>query len=127
MHIVRASDCEFEAASHEDPKNPGVLKKVLAGRDDFLDGRVQMLNWALLPKGSRFQAHYHEDMAEAFLLLGGPVGVRVGDEESELQRGDLLIVPPKAIHEMWNKSEGDLEYIVFGVSLGQGGKTVIVE
>ncbi|NMB56994.1 hypothetical protein GYA19_03600 [Candidatus Beckwithbacteria bacterium] len=29
MKIIRASDIQFVPASHEDPKNPGVLKKIM--------------------------------------------------------------------------------------------------
>ena len=62
MNIVRSGDCVFVPASHEDSEVPGVLKKVLLRKDDFIDGKVQMLNWALLPVGRSFSPHYHQDM-----------------------------------------------------------------
>jgi hypothetical protein len=40
MKIVRSSDLSFTAASHEDPKKPGVLKKVLFAKDDLLNGHI---------------------------------------------------------------------------------------
>ena len=57
MKLVRGSEIEFVGASHEDPKQPGVFKRVLATREQVLPGRVQMINWAKLPQGSRFQRH----------------------------------------------------------------------
>ena len=43
MKIVRGNSLEFIPASHEDSQNPGVLKKVLATRNDLIAGRVQMV------------------------------------------------------------------------------------
>jgi mannose-6-phosphate isomerase-like protein (cupin superfamily) len=128
MKIVKAKDLPFIPASHEDPVNPGVWKKVLLKRDDFVDGHVQMVNWAKLPKGSSFNNHHHEDMEEVFIIISGNVVMKVANEEQELEEGDAVVVPPQTDHEMKNNSEKDVEYIVFGIALGDGtGKTVIVK
>lgn len=127
MRIIRGSEISFIPASHEDQENPGVLKRVLATRDDLLDGRVQMINWASLPAGSSFRPHYHEDMEEVFIILGGRVQVTVGQEADILLPGDAIVISPRKVHEMKNITKTDLEYIVIGISLGQGGKTVVVE
>ncbi len=127
MQVIRGSQLSFVAASHEDPKNPGVLKRVLATKEHLIRGQVQMVNWARLPQGSSFQRHYHEDMLEVFVMLGGPVDMRVEQESIELNHGDAILVEPREIHEMINKSEQDVDYIVFGISTEEGGKTVVVE
>ena len=95
MQVVRGSEIELVPASHEDPKNPGVLKRVLATKSDLIRGQVQMVNWSLLPKDSGFQSHYHQDMQEVFIMLGGPVEMRVGDETLQLQAGDAILIDPK--------------------------------
>ena len=41
MRIVRASELNYEPASHEPPENPGVLKKVLARKTDLLEGQIR--------------------------------------------------------------------------------------
>lgn len=82
MRIIRGSEIEYVAASHEDPKNPGSLKKVLVRRDDLLDGQVQMINWAKLPVGKAFEAHYHEDMEEVFVIMRGKVEIVCGGKQS---------------------------------------------
>ena len=46
MKSILSNASAFVAASHEDPRNPGVLKRVIATKDDFQAGHVQMLNWA---------------------------------------------------------------------------------
>ena len=126
MQIIRGSQIEFVPASHEDPQNPGVLKRVLASKKDLLRGQVQMVNWSRLPVGSSFQPHYHEDMQEVFVMLNGRVSMSVNDETHELAGGDAILIEPREIHEMKNLCESDVEYVVFGISTEEGGKTVVV-
>ena len=126
MRVVRSDQIKFQPASHEDPANPGVLKKVLAVKDEILDGRVQMINWARLPHSSSFRPHYHEDMQEIFVVIHGTASMRVGSETIQLAPGDAVFVDPHEVHEMVNVGDGDVEYLVVGVSLGKKGKTVVV-
>lgn len=127
MHVIRGNEIEFEPASHEDPQNPGVLKRVLARKSDLLRGQVQMVNWSRLPMGSSFQSHYHEDMQEVFVMLGGPVEMTVDDSSMKLNSGDAILIEPREVHKMENLSEGSVDYLVFGISLEEGGQTVVVE
>ncbi len=127
MHIIRGNEIPFEPASHEDPRNPGVLKRVLAKKSDLIRGRVQMVNWSRLPQGSSFQSHYHEDMQEVFVMLGGPVEMTVDNESVELNQGDAILIEPREVHKMENLSEGSVDYLVFGISTEEGGQTVVVE
>ncbi len=126
MKVIRGSQIAYEAASHEDPKNPGVLKRVLATRDDFSAGQIMMLNWAKLPEGSSFAAHYHEDMQETFVILTGTVEMVVDEESVDLDAGDAIMIDHHEVHQMHNRSDHDVEYVVFGVSTEEGGKTVVV-
>ena len=126
MQIIRGSERPFVPASHEDPARPGVWKRVLATHDDLLAGRVQMLNWARLPQGSSFQAHYHEDMQEIFVIINGQVTVRVDDKESLLCGGDAILIQPREVHTMCNACDEDVHYIVLGITTGQQGKTIVV-
>ncbi len=127
MRLIPSTEAEFIAASHEDPQKPGVLKRVLATRKELLDGRVQMINWARLPVGSSFRTHYHEDMEEIFILVQGQAEMRVEQSCTALGPGDALIVAPREVHSMRNTGMEDVEYVVVGISLGQNGKTVLVE
>lgn len=126
MHLIRGDEIEYVPASHEDPNDPGVLKKVLATKQQLIGGRVQMLNWSRLPVGKSFQPHYHEDMQEVFVLLNGRVRMTVSESEHELGKGDAILVAPREIHEMTNICDQAVEYIVFGISTEEGGKTVNV-
>ncbi len=126
MKWIAASDSGYVPASHEDPRSPGVLKRVIATRDLFQEGHVQMLNWALLPAGSSFQRHYHEDMQEVFLIITGSVRMTVADESRQLGPGDAVLVDPGEIHQMQNLLTTPAEYIVFGITSGRGGRTIVI-
>ena len=86
-----------------------------------------MINWARLPAGSSFRAHYHEDMEETFVILAGVAQMKVGPDQYELGRGDTLVVSPGEIHTMEARGSEDVEYIVVGISLGKQGRTIVVE
>ena len=124
--LIRAKDLEFIPASHEDPKNPGVYKKILAAKDDLISGQVQMINWAMMPVGQEFSNHYHEDMEEVFVILSGNAEILINDRKYSLEQGDAIIIPPLCHHKMRNLGECPVEYLVVGVSQGRGGKTVLV-
>lgn len=126
MKIVHSTDLSYIPASHEDPKNPGVLKRVIATRDELMNGRLMMINWAKLPAGKSFKPHYHEDMEEVYIMLKGEGELTVDDETEKVVPGDRIIIPQNAIHGMRNKGKIDIEYIALGISSEKGGKTVIV-
>ena len=127
MKIIRFDDRVFVPAGHEDPKAPGVVKKVLAERGDLQVGRIQMVNWAKLAAGKRFARHYHEDMQEVFIILDGPVRMQCGDSTCELDAGDAILVDPMEVHQMTSLSDRDVNYVVFGISTNSGGQTVVCD
>ena len=126
MKVVHGNLLKFIPASHEDSEKPGVLKKILARKEDLIRGQVQMVNWSHLPAGSAFQSHYHEDMQEVFVMLNGKVEMNVDGKVVELVGGDAVLVDPGEVHQMKNLCEQDVQYVVFGVSTERGGKTVVV-
>ena len=126
MKIIRSHDKPFIPASHENPLAPGVWKKVLFQRDELQPGVAQMINWARLPAGSSFSAHYHEDMQEIFIIVAGEAEMVVADQAVVLGRGDTIAIDPREIHRMTNRGSEDVEYVVVGISGNRGGKTVVV-
>ena len=126
MRYIPHSAATFVPASHENPVAPGVLKKVLATKHQLQDGHVQMINWSLLPVGSSFRPHYHEDMQEVFIMVSGDAEMTVAEEVVPLQTGDMMIVEPREVHTMRNTGSTDVVYIVLGISSEQGGQTIVV-
>lgn len=126
MKIVSAKKLSYIAASHEDPVDPGVFKKILFTDKDLISDKIRMVNWAKLPKGKSFKAHFHEDMEEIFIILSGQASIRINDEKTVLKSEDAVLIPIKAVHEMKNLGDEDVHYIVIGISLGKRGKTTNV-
>jgi len=126
MKLIRSSDKSFVPASHENPLAPGVWKKVLFQRDELQPGTVQMVNWARLPAGRSFAAHYHEDMQEIFIIVAGEAEMVVAGQTVLLGRGDTIAIDPREVHCMINRGHVDVEYVVFGITGNKGGKTVVV-
>ncbi len=127
MKIVLGSEIDFVPASHEDPCDPGCLKRVLADREDLVQGQVQMVNWSRLPVGKSFQPHYHEDMQEVFVIICGQVAMTVDEQTVSLVGGDAIVIDPREIHQMINRGDTDVQYLVFGISQQQRGRTVVVD
>lgn len=125
MKIVRGEAIKFIPASHEDPNNVGVYKKVLFKKDDFVEGVLQMVNWSQMPVGATFANHYHESLVEVFIITKGSVNGVVAGKEIHLEKGDALRVDVMEHHTMTNISDDVVEYVVFGLSKGEG-KTVIL-
>jgi mannose-6-phosphate isomerase-like protein (cupin superfamily) len=127
MKITLSESLNYVPASHEDPKNPGVLKKVLLNKGDICPGEVQMVNWAFLDIGKSFQLHYHQDMDEVFVFIAGTVEAEINGNKFTLSKGDSILISANEQHKMTNIGEIPVEYIVFGVSKGQNGKTIVLE
>ena len=101
----------------------GEAQVFMGGTDIF----VQMVNWAKLPVGNCFAAHYHEDMEEIFVIVHGVARMVVGEETAILRHGDTVLVAAREVHQMWNHGEEDVEYLVVGIAAGTGGQTVVVD
>lgn len=127
MQIVRFKDLDFIPASHENPNDPGALKKVLLKRDNIPAGRIQMINWAKIPVGKSFAPHYHENMVEVFIIMSGKVRVKIDSEEAFLEKGDMVVAMEGQVHTMTNLSDEDVEYITMGIITSEGGRTVTIK
>lgn len=126
MKVIHSSDLQLVPAAHEDPLDPGVLKKVLFKRDDFDEGQVVVVNWSVLPKGKSFAFHYHESLQEVFVIFKGKVKAVVDNQEVILESGDALIADKNEKHSMQNIAEEDVVFLMFGISDNPNGKTVNV-
>jgi uncharacterized RmlC-like cupin family protein len=69
-----------------------------------------------VPAGARSRPHYHENCESAVYMLSGRLEVRWGDhleETVEIERGDMVYVPPRETHILRNLSDEDpAEYVV---------------
>jgi len=126
MKLIRSKDVPNVPASHEDSKDPGVLKKVMLKFGELRVGIISMVNWATIPPHKSFQNHYHEDMQEIFIMLDDGAEAYINGKKIELYKGDVMVVDPRETHEMKNITDKPLEYVVFGVAGSKNGKSVNV-
>lgn len=124
--IIRFASLPALPASHEDPKNPGVLKKILISAKDVAPGHVQMINWCTLLPNKSFRPHYHETMDEIFIMLSGKVKMVIDNDVIMLQKRDTVIIEKNRVHSMINPGSKIVEYIAIGVSTSAKGKTIVV-
>ncbi len=126
MKIIRFQDKDEVPASHEDPLDPGAIKRVLLSEHRDIHGHIQMINWATLLPGKSFRAHYHEDMIELFLMIEDGIVMMLDGKDLSLSRGDVVVVYPNEIHEMRNTTDTGRSYLVIGISGDKAGKSVNV-
>lgn len=127
MKIIRGANITFIPSAHEDKNHPGVFKKILLTKSDLVSGNIQMINWSLLPKGSAFRRHFHQDMAEVFILMEGETRITVDDKDFTLGKGDAVIINAHEVHRMENIGKSDVYYLVIGITQGSKGKTIVVK
>jgi mannose-6-phosphate isomerase-like protein (cupin superfamily) len=121
MKITTQEEHELVPASHEDPQDPGVLKRVLFNSGDFdQECGLQMLNYAVIEPGREFQLHHHESMEEVFYILSGEGEVTVNEETRPISPGMAVVIPRNAVHLMKNVGTGPLEYLAFGAAQKKG-------
>ena len=56
--------------------------------------------------------HLHHSEDEAWYVLEGALGFRVGDEEVEAEAGRAVIVPARTPHSYWNATSARTRYVI---------------
>ena len=65
-----------------------------------------------LKKGYHCSYHRHPVKDEAFHILHGLVGMRIGSEETILKPGDTVIIEPRTLHSFAGLSKGEYSTII---------------
>ena len=61
----------------------------------------------------RDHLHYHERRESIFVVVSGEATLIIDGKEVKVEAGDLLFIPPKAIHTFANRSKKDFRMIEF--------------
>jgi uncharacterized cupin superfamily protein len=69
--------------------------------------------WRLKP-GQASTLHRHRSQEEIYLVLEGTGRIKVGDETLTLAGGDFLRVAPETLRQVFNDTEADALWFVFG-------------
>jgi mannose-6-phosphate isomerase-like protein (cupin superfamily) len=68
----------------------------------------QSLAEATVPPGGETVEHYHRTTEEIYLFTSGAGRMRLGDEESEVHAGDMVVIAPGVKHKLWNPGSDPL-------------------
>ena len=90
----------------------GLTSHILLQRGDVADGRLSA-TWIDVAPGAARQEHTHLP-EQVYVIIRGTGLVRVGDEEQEVTTGDLVYIPPNALHSIINTAEQVLSRAAWG-------------
>ena len=85
-----------------------------AVREGFPEGAEQTIGLATFDAGKSNAEHIHPNCEEVVFVLDGEVRHTLGDQETTLRAGDLIVVPRGMPHRLLNTSDRPVRtYIVF--------------
>src|SRR3989338_2759788 len=112
MKIINQKDRDWEPGSHEDPKNPGVYKKVLIRHDEVNPkSKLMMFQLCKIPPKTTHVAHSHPTMDEIFYFTSGNGEIEINGEVEGVKPGDRIIVPAGETHQIRNLDKDELKFI----------------
>lgn len=88
----------------------GLVSHILMQKGDLPNDRLSV-TWVDLAPGSAQKAHRHVP-EQVYVIVKGKGLMQIGDEEQNVEAGDLLHIPSNAVHRITNRSGEDiLSYI----------------
>lgn len=70
--------------------------------------RNQSLAEARVHAGAETIEHLHRASEEIYCFLEGEGRMRLGEEVSAVEAGDVVVIPPGTRHKLWNPGPGPL-------------------
>ncbi len=87
----------------------GLISHILLHEGDVPETRMTV-TWVDVAQGSRQREHSHAP-EQVYVVVRGRGKMRVGGEERWVEAGDLVFVPPDAVHGIENRSDEVLSYV----------------
>jgi len=80
---------------------------------DVLDLNMEhlILSVTILHPGKETGGHEHEDKEEIYIFQEGTGKIQVGEHNFEVNAGDIITIPSKHFHKVWNTGETDLKFL----------------
>lgn len=101
-----------------DALGDGFIRKVRRGLDVTAFG----VNGMVLPPGTEWFNHFHDEQDELYFVHRGLAGFDVGGEEFELAEGGLCHVESTTPRRVWNAGEDELVLLIVGGKDGYVGR-----
>jgi quercetin dioxygenase-like cupin family protein len=81
--------------------------------------RIAAIYETYLEQGQTIQPHFHPDAEELYYLLSGNGVMHIGDEEREVEAGDVIYIPPETVHFLHNSSSAPIRFITLMVRIAR--------
>jgi mannose-6-phosphate isomerase-like protein (cupin superfamily) len=75
-----------------------------------------------MPAGTSEVRHYHETSRQFFFMLSGSATLEMNGENITLHPNEGAEVPPLVPHQMFNRSNGDIEFLVISQPNSKGDR-----
>jgi mannose-6-phosphate isomerase-like protein (cupin superfamily) len=92
-----------------------------------LPARNQSLAEATVPEGGATTEHLHRTTEELYFFTSGTGRMRVDGDEREVGPGDCVVIPPGAVHKVWNIGSGPLRLLCCCAPPYRDDDTVLTE
>src|SRR5829696_9340673 len=101
----------YTRSKEESPRRErnGLVSPILLQREDLSDVGLTA-TWVDVAPGHRQRPHEHPS-EQVYVITAGSGRMLVGEEERQVGSGNLIYVPPGAVHGIENTSEEVLTYI----------------
>ena len=73
-----------------------------------LGSRNMSVTWLEVPGGAEQALHSHEEAEQVYIVVSGGGTMTVAGDTQEVERGDLVMVPPATDHSIANGGEAEL-------------------
>jgi mannose-6-phosphate isomerase-like protein (cupin superfamily) len=78
-----------------------------------------------VPPGEEEVRHYHERAQQFFYVLSGCACIELAGAEYGLGPGEGIHVPPGTAHQLSNRGEGDLRFLVISEPMSHGDRVCL--
>ncbi len=80
---------------------------------DEHEAETVALGYVSIQPGESTQEGFHEDEEEIYVVLEGRARLRLGEETAQVEKGHVVYVPRRTVHQMTCISAEPLQYLYF--------------
>lgn len=96
----------------------GPAEVIIKATSEDTAGSFFMSETTIAPGFAGPPPHTHEKLVDMFYVLEGALTMRLGDEESTVEPGSFVCVPPGTIHTFSNPSDSPVRFLNFNTPGG---------
>lgn len=122
MHIYSKNDVESPINTPH-----GEMIFELIGRNFPIETENHSLAHVVIPPQKASRKHYHPIAEESYYIISGEARIIVGQDESILNPGQAVLIPPQTPHQIFNHGDVDLEFLTFCVPAWEPSNIVYLD